>query len=227
METQTVKPFRDLTQTTLGVLFLIGLMATSLWILKPFLTALVWATMIVISTWPLLLRLEQRFGGKRGAATAVMTLGLLFLLIVPLCAAAATLISHMDSLSGWAQSLRTFEIPPPPDWVAGVPLVGKKAAAQWAEMAAQGREGLIARLTPYAGEAVHWLTGMLGSLGAMVLQFLLIVVISGLLYANGESAGGGVVRLDGTPLEYNARETILNPEFLAYGDRSRRWTDLL
>jgi 3'(2'), 5'-bisphosphate nucleotidase len=41
-----------------------------------------------------------------------------------------------------------------------------------------------------------------------------------------EVAGGGVVRLDGTPLEYNARETILNPEFLAYGDRSRR-TDLL
>ena len=42
-----------------------------------------------------------------------------------------------------------------------------------------------------------------------------------------EVAGGAVIRLDGRPLDYNARETILNPEFLAYGDRSRRWTDLL
>ncbi len=42
-----------------------------------------------------------------------------------------------------------------------------------------------------------------------------------------EIAGGAVVRLDGRPLDYNARDTILNPEFLAYGDRSRRWTDLL
>jgi 3'(2'), 5'-bisphosphate nucleotidase len=42
-----------------------------------------------------------------------------------------------------------------------------------------------------------------------------------------EVAGGAVIRLDGRPLDYNARDTILNPEFLAYGDRSRRWTELL
>jgi 3'(2'), 5'-bisphosphate nucleotidase len=42
-----------------------------------------------------------------------------------------------------------------------------------------------------------------------------------------EVAGGAVIRLDGRPLDYNARDTILNPEFLAYGDRSRSWTELL
>jgi 3'(2'), 5'-bisphosphate nucleotidase len=42
-----------------------------------------------------------------------------------------------------------------------------------------------------------------------------------------ETAGGAVVRLDGQPLDYNARDTLLNPEFLAYGDRSRRWIDLV
>jgi 3'(2'), 5'-bisphosphate nucleotidase len=40
-------------------------------------------------------------------------------------------------------------------------------------------------------------------------------------------AGGAVIDLAGQSLAYNARDTILNPEFLAYGDRSRRWTDLL
>ena len=41
-----------------------------------------------------------------------------------------------------------------------------------------------------------------------------------------EAAGGQVVRLpDGTALRYNERESVLNPEFLAYGDPEcfRRW----
>ena len=43
-----------------------------------------------------------------------------------------------------------------------------------------------------------------------------------------EVAGGAVVRLDGRAAATTTpRDTILNPEFLAFGDRSRRWTDLL
>ncbi len=33
-----------------------------------------------------------------------------------------------------------------------------------------------------------------------------------------EAAGGQVVDLDGQALRYNARPTLLNPDFLAYGD---------
>ena len=38
-----------------------------------------------------------------------------------------------------------------------------------------------------------------------------------------EAAGGAVVGLDGAPLSYNARDTLLNPHFLAYGDATRDW----
>jgi len=38
-----------------------------------------------------------------------------------------------------------------------------------------------------------------------------------------EQAGGAVVDLQGEPLRYNARESLLNPEFLALGDRSVDW----
>jgi 3'(2'), 5'-bisphosphate nucleotidase len=41
-----------------------------------------------------------------------------------------------------------------------------------------------------------------------------------------EVAGGAVTTLDGTPLRYNQRDTLLNPHFIAYGDRSRRWAAL-
>lgn len=38
-----------------------------------------------------------------------------------------------------------------------------------------------------------------------------------------EAAGGAVTRLDGQPLRYNERDTLLNPHFLAFGDDSRAW----
>lgn len=41
-----------------------------------------------------------------------------------------------------------------------------------------------------------------------------------------EVAGGAVMQLDGTPLRYNQRDTLLNPHFIAFGDRSRNWAAL-
>ena len=42
-----------------------------------------------------------------------------------------------------------------------------------------------------------------------------------------EAAGGAVLRLDGTPLDYNRKENILNPFFIALGDTSLPWRDWL
>ena len=42
-----------------------------------------------------------------------------------------------------------------------------------------------------------------------------------------EAAGCRVVGLDGQPLRYNARETLLNPDFICSGDAARAWHELL
>ena len=41
-----------------------------------------------------------------------------------------------------------------------------------------------------------------------------------------EAAGGAVTTLDGLPLRYNERDTLLNPHFLAVGDTTREWRTL-
>ena len=41
-----------------------------------------------------------------------------------------------------------------------------------------------------------------------------------------ELAGGAVTTLDGAPLRYNQRETLLNPHFIAFGDTGRAWAAL-
>jgi 3'(2'), 5'-bisphosphate nucleotidase len=41
-----------------------------------------------------------------------------------------------------------------------------------------------------------------------------------------EVAGGAVTTLDGAPLRYNRRDTLLNPHFIAFGDATRNWPAL-
>jgi hypothetical protein len=47
---------QGLTRSSLSVLFMVGLIAASFWILRPFIPALLWATMIVVAAWPLMVK---------------------------------------------------------------------------------------------------------------------------------------------------------------------------
>jgi len=42
-----------------------------------------------------------------------------------------------------------------------------------------------------------------------------------------EAAGGAVVDLEGQPLRYNTKDSLLNPQFLVFGDRRRDWVGVL
>ncbi len=42
-----------------------------------------------------------------------------------------------------------------------------------------------------------------------------------------EAAGGAVMQLDGAPIEYNAKKSFLNPDFIAVGDADYPWLDVL
>ncbi len=41
-----------------------------------------------------------------------------------------------------------------------------------------------------------------------------------------EQAGGQVVTLDGKPLVYNTKDSLLNPHFMVFGDKSRDWVNI-
>jgi predicted PurR-regulated permease PerM len=185
---------RDLAQITLGVLFIGGLITASFWILRPFLPAVIWATMVVVATWPVMLGIQARLWGKRSLAVMVMTLILLLLLVVPLSLAIATIADNSDRIVGWAKWLSEFKVPPPPDWVAGLPLVGARLQQFWEQVAATGIEEYASRLAPYAQTGTQWFIGKAGNFGLLFLQFLLTVAISAIMYAGGESAGSWLKR---------------------------------
>ena len=198
----------DLTRTVLTILFIGGLLATSIWILRPFLGAFIWAVMIVVATWPLLQWLQARTGGRRWLATLLMTVILLLVMVVPLSTAVGTLVSHANDIADWARHIRELQLPPPPAWLQSLPLVGERAAQFWQELATGGMQAVVVLITPYAGLVTKWLVARAGGLGALFLQFLLTIVASAVLYARGEAAADWALRF-GARLGGTAGERVI------------------
>jgi predicted PurR-regulated permease PerM len=183
-----MQPQRDLAQNTLGVLFIGGLIAATFWVLRPFIPAVIWAVTVVVATWPLMRKVEARLWGKRGLAVTVMTLALLAMLVVPLFVAIVTIADNEERIVGWVKWLMAAKLPPPPDWVAGLPLVGAKLQALWLEHVSAGVQDVAGRLAPYADRVGRWFVAEAGTVGMTFVQLLLIVILSSLMYAGGEAA---------------------------------------
>lgn len=185
---------RDLARNTLAILCILGLIGLSLWVLRPFLAATVWAAMIVVATWPLFISLEARLGNRRAPAVALMALAMMLLLVMPLWMVIDTVSEHSEQLATIARNATSSGALMPPDWVGNLPLIGKKLAQSWRQLAAGGSAGLVAKLTPYAADtgkfALTWLSG----LGSMLIQFMLIITIAAILYSSGEQAARQVRR---------------------------------
>ncbi len=183
---------RDLTRTTFAVLFMVGLIGACFWIVRPFIPALIWGTMIVVATWSLMLRTQEKLWNRRWLAVIAMTTVLVLAFVIPFSLAIATLVQNADQIGGWVKSLRQAQLPQLPAWIQGLPIAGPKIAAVWNEAVTSGPDALTERLEPYARGIVGWFVLEVGSFGIVALQFLLTLIIAAVLYAYGETAAAGV-----------------------------------
>jgi predicted PurR-regulated permease PerM len=186
------KPY-DLTRTFLVILIIAALIVGSLWTLLPFLGALLWATTIVVATWPLLLNVQRHVGGKRTPAAALMTLVIVAVFLVPFGWAVTTLLDVGVQGVELVRAASERGLQPLPDWLVAIPWVGPRLDNRWQELTAGGPEGVAEALRPFAREAASWTIALTGGIGVVAVHFLLTVVIAGILYARGEEAAAGVI----------------------------------
>jgi len=185
---------RDLTRTVLAVLTIGLLIGSTLWILRPFLVSIIWATMIVVATWRPMTAIQAGLWGRRWLAATVMILGLMLVFVIPFSFAIAAIVDHVDEIVGWTKSVRVLTLPPLPEWVAALPLVGETIRDFWAELTAGGGTEYLPKVAPYVGLAARWFAAQIGGLGLVMLEALLTVVIAAILYVSGESIADGVRR---------------------------------
>ena len=85
------------TEQTIGLVILAILAIGCVLVLRPFFTAICFALILVIATYPAFQRLERAFGGRRTSAALIMTLLAGLLLVLPPLAIAPNVQGHVAS----------------------------------------------------------------------------------------------------------------------------------
>lgn len=184
----------DLARIFLVILIIAMLIVGSLWTLLPFISAIVWATTIVVATWPTMLNLQRRMGGRRAVATTIMTIAMLAIFIVPFTVAVSILLDAAVESLELVREATCNGLPPPPQWLENIPIVGERIMARWQELAAGGPGLLRDSLRPFARSTASWAMSITGGFGLITLHFLLTVAVTAILYTSGETAAGGVLK---------------------------------
>ncbi|HCM7228887.1 TPA: AI-2E family transporter YdiK [Klebsiella aerogenes] len=181
----------DLPKIIFGILSIVVMLSASFWIVLPFILSFIWAGMIVIATWPLLLRLEKYCGGRRSPAALIMVLLLLVLFALPLILLGNSLAEGSHSVMVWLGTLKTGALPDG-HMLQQIPLVGSKLYAKWHADSVGGVQPLLAKVEPYLARALPVVLGKLVRVGSLLGHVILMLVFSGILYARGEHVVGGL-----------------------------------
>jgi predicted PurR-regulated permease PerM len=153
-------------------------------VLEPFMTAILLAAVICVSTWSFYEALWNRLRRRDTLAAGVMTLLLVVALVVPVAYFAANVV---DSASALFEHLRPrLENPQPyaPQWLRHLPLIGDALGNFWQRMASSHEE-FIAWVSQYQDPARQLALKGGRAVGQSLLQLTLVVVVAFFFYRDG------------------------------------------
>ncbi|QCI24223.1 AI-2E family transporter YdiK [Buchnera aphidicola (Muscaphis stroyani)] len=187
---QNPKENMDLSQSILSLIFVISMSIVSFLVIYPFILSFSWASMIVIATWPLMLKLQRLFGGDRFFAVLLMILILILLFIIPIVFLVHSLIQSSIPLVHWLSS-NTLEFPEL-SWLQDIPLVGKKIFSSYHKLLEGDGGELIREVKPYMGRTTEFVVVQAKKCGLFIVHLGLMLFFSIILYWNGEKISNSI-----------------------------------
>ena len=175
---------------TIDNIIRIGLIALivfwSIMIIAPFVSILLWAVIIAVSAYPAFLWLSDRMAGRSGWAATVFVLMLLFLMIGPI---AGSLPGFADSIRSLASQIQSgsLAIPEASEDIRQWPLIGEQLYALW-QQASTNLTELLVKFRPQLRDASVTILGSIAAAGIAILQFVVAVIIAGVILAHHERA---------------------------------------
>jgi predicted PurR-regulated permease PerM len=154
-------------------------------VVLPFLSALLWAAILVFSTWPVAEWLHHRLRLSRGAAAGVMVLLTALVLLLPLALLAPGSASDVARLRTAIEIALRPGLPTAPDWLFRVPLLGPSFGDLWDRWAAD-ISTLVDALKPYFALLLEGGVSVLLGIGQGVLLFVLALFVAFFFYRHGE-----------------------------------------
>ena len=184
------------TERILMGLLMAGLAVGCWLVLAPFLSAILWAGILVFTTWPVYRWTARRLHLGDNAAAAVMV-GLTALLIVlPLAVVAPAGADDVQLLRGAVEDAVARGLPGAPAWLMEVPVIGATVSEYWNTWAAD-LSAIGDTLRPYLGAIVENGLKLMLSIAGGLLQFLLALVVAYFFYASGDTLAATLSRVIG------------------------------
>lgn len=155
-------------------------------VLRPFFGAILFAGVLVLSTWPAFTGLRDRWNGRSSLAALTVVIFMVIVLAMPVALAAQSLIVHsaevVEAVRGYIGRGGTIELP---DFLRELPLVGASINEYWTSLV-QSREELVALGKRLADPAQRMLVALGGLIGEGLLQILIALFVAFFFYRDGE-----------------------------------------
>ncbi len=175
----------ELVQPLLGLVLLIAIVLAVLAVMAPFMTAIIWAVILVSATWTPFQWLSGRLGNRDTLAATLIVSALLLFILVPLLVASVDFAQQLTHLARTIPEQVQAGLPELPNWISGLPLIGEWAATQWLALQNQDYQ-ILTQLKGMVAPAARIMLSMAGALGGGLVMLLISIIIAGLLYAEGE-----------------------------------------
>ncbi len=172
-------------ERVLMALLLGGIGVGCVLVLYPFFSALLWAGILVFTTWPVCEWLRHHAHLRPAAAAGVMVALTAIVLVLPLGLAAPGGANDVNHLRGAIEDALRAGLPGAPEWVFDIPLVGPTFGDLWNRWAAD-ISVMVEALRPYFGIVLEGGLGLLLGLANGVLLFILALFIAFFFYLYGE-----------------------------------------
>ena len=180
---------RSQLERNLGWILLLALLAGCLLVLRPFVSALLWAVVRCFSSWPVYRRLLGFVRNRRTLAALLMTLAMVLVILLPFVIIGLTLADNVNQLTTAAKDWVQNDSHAPPEWLARVPVVGPRAADTWQSLAGD-RAKLWAEAQKFIEPVSAWLIKRGLALGGGLMQLALSIFIAFFLFRDGVTAAG-------------------------------------
>lgn len=186
-------PVNPVVHYTIQLLALGLLLVWCFKILEPFITPLVWGSVLAVTLYPLHKRLTNRLRGRNIWAAIIITILTLLLIIGP---AIWLIIATVEEFKEVGAAYRAGEltIPPPSEDVKNWPLIGSVIYNYWSE----GSKNLSAALLNHQEQVKSVLLKLFDlfkTTASGVVLFTLSILVSGVLLAFGKQASDTVKKL--------------------------------
>ena len=153
-------------------------------VLYPFNSALLWAAILVFSTWPVFEWLRQRLHLTNGPAAGAMVALTAVVVVLPIALAAPSRADDIGRLRHAIEDALRAGLPAAPAWLFDVPLVGQTIGDLWNRWA-EDISAMLGAMQPYFGIVLENGLHLLLGIASGVLMFLLALFAAFFIYLHG------------------------------------------